>query len=96
MTIGLSKPRRPSFAAVLLSSYALAVAATILISITWIEGFPWAGGAALVAWLALVCWAYSKFGARAAWAFLGLLVVNPVAVFFVGLTYACAAKSACL
>ncbi|MNR32799.1 hypothetical protein D3C85_1504180 [compost metagenome] len=96
MVIGLSKPRRPSFAPVLLSSYALAVTATILMSVTWIEGFAWAGGAFLMAWLALVCWAFSKFGARAAWTFLGVLAVNPVAVFFVGLTYACAAKSTCL
>lgn len=96
MATELSVTHRPSFAVVLLSSYALAVAASILISISWIEGFLWAGGIALVAWLALVCWSFSKLGARAAWAFLGVLVVNPVAVFFFGVTYACAAKAACL
>lgn len=96
MATELPETHRPSFVAVLLSSYALAIAASILISITWIEGFLWAGGVVLVAWLALVCWAFSKFGARAAWAFLGVLVVNPVAVFFFGVTYACAAKAACL
>lgn len=91
-----SGSRQPSFALVLLGSYALAVATALIVSVTWIEGFVWAGGVVFVAWSALVSWAFSRFGARAAWALLGLLVVNPLAVFAAGLTYACAAKAACL
>lgn len=88
--------RQPSFALVLLGSYALAVATALIVSVSWIEGFVWMGGIVSIAWLALVFWAFSRFGARAAWTLLGLLVLNPATIFASGLTYACAAKAACL
>lgn len=89
-------PRQPSFALVLIGSYALAVAAAFAVSATWIEGFVWVGGVVTIGWLALVVWAFARYGARASWALLGLLALNPVTLFVGGLTYTCAAKAACL
>jgi hypothetical protein len=93
---GLSQARQPSFAIVLVGSYVLAAAAAAIISTTWIEGTLWLGGAAFLVWLAMIGWAFSRFGVRAAWTLLGFLLVNPVTLFFGGVTYACAVKAACL
>ena len=92
----LSQPRRPSFAVVLVGSYALAAATAVILSATWIEEVLWVGGAVFLAWLAMIGWAFFQFGARAAWTLLGFLLVNPATLFFGGLTYACAVKAACL
>ena len=91
-----STARQPSFAVVLIGSYALAVATAIVTAITWIEGFIWLGGLLCAAWLALVLWSFLRFGARAAWALLGLLLLNPLTIFFAGLHYTCAVNFACL
>ena len=93
---GVSQHRRPSFALVLVGSYALAAATAVIISVTWIEGLLWVGGAVFLAWVAMIAWAFSRYAAKANWMFLGFLLVNPVTLFFGGVTYACAVKAACL
>ncbi|WP_292107710.1 hypothetical protein [Brevundimonas sp.] len=92
----LSQPRRPTFAVVVVGSYVLAAATAVIVSAAWIEEMLWIGGAVFLAWLAMIGWAFSRFGGRAAWMLLGFLFVNPVTLFFGGLTYACAVKAACL
>ena len=91
-----SHPRHPPFALVLVGSYVLAAASAAVTAITWIEGFLWVGGVLCVAWLALVGWAFSEFRARAAWALLGLIILNPLTIIYAGLHYTCAVNFACL
>lgn len=87
------------FAAVLVCSYLFAGVVALLLAITWIDGRFWLGGLAVFAcfaWLALVVWAIGRFGARGAWTLAGVLILNPVVIFIVGLNYTCAVNHACL
>jgi len=84
------------FAAVLACSYLFAGVVALLLAITWIDGRLWIGGLALFAWSALVVWAIREFGARGAWTLAGVLILNPVVIFIVGLNYTCAVNHACL
>jgi hypothetical protein len=56
----------------------------------------WLGGLLLLAWLALVIWAFSRFGVRASWTLLALVVANPLTIFLGAAHYACAVNLACL
>lgn len=90
-----SSGSQPSLLLVVLGSYALAFASTVLTAVTWIEGIIWLGLIGLLAWLSLVCWAFARFGALATWTLLGFLIANPLSIFWIAITYACAFKSAC-
>jgi hypothetical protein len=92
----LSQSRWLSFPVVLVGSYLLAAATAVVLAVTWIEEVLWVGGTVFLAWLALIVWSFTRFGARSAWMFVGFLLVNPVTLFLGGATYACAAKAACL
>jgi len=84
------------FTLFLVGSYALAIATAITVSVTWIEGVMWLGAVALAAWLSLILWGFFRFRARALWAVLGVLALNPVTIFLGGVTYTCAVNGACL
>lgn len=84
------------FGLVLVASYLLAIVGAVATSWGWIEGSMGLGVLLLLVWLALIIWAFSRFGKRATWALLGLVVANPLTIFLGAAQYACAVNLACL